>query len=176
MVSFHYSKYISMYSIAVTATQATIDKRPEMVEKMVTALLRGFKFTVANPAEAVKITSKLHPELDADYVRRPRSTRLLEGMWDETSKAKGIGILDAGKMQATRDTVVKYWKLKTEPPMDAALHEPLRRGRPQGRQVDARAARRRGRADAGVRGLLRSGRARCGSCGRRPSSCPASGR
>jgi hypothetical protein len=39
-------------------------------------------------------------------------------MWDETSKAKGIGILDAGKMQATRDTVVKYWKLKAEPPMD----------------------------------------------------------
>jgi hypothetical protein len=39
-------------------------------------------------------------------------------MWDETSKAKGIGILDAAKMQATRDTVVKYWKLKTEPPMD----------------------------------------------------------
>jgi len=117
MVSFHYAQYISMYSIAVTATQTTIDKRPEMVQKMVTALLRGFKFTVANPAEAVKITSKLHPELDADYVKASVDT-LLEGMWDETSKAKGIGILDAGKMQATRDTVVKYWKLKAEPPMD----------------------------------------------------------
>jgi len=67
-----------MYSIAVTATQATIDKRPEMVQKMVTALLRGFRFTVANPAEAVKVTSKLHPELDADYVKASVDT-LLEG-------------------------------------------------------------------------------------------------
>jgi hypothetical protein len=39
-------------------------------------------------------------------------------MWDETSKSKGIGVLDARKMQDTRDTVVKYWKLKTEPPLD----------------------------------------------------------
>ena len=105
------------FTIGVTATQVTIDKRPEMVQKMVTALLRGFKFTVANPAEAAKITSKLHPELDADYVKASVDT-LLDGMWDETSRAKGIGILDQAKMQATRDTVVKYWKLKNEPPLD----------------------------------------------------------
>jgi NitT/TauT family transport system substrate-binding protein len=117
MVSFHYARYLSMYSLGVTASQATIDKRPEMVQKMVTALLRGFKFTVANPAEAAKITSKLYPELDADYVRASVDT-LLEGMWDETSKAKGIGVLDVKKMQDTRDTVVKYWRLKAEPPLD----------------------------------------------------------
>src|SRR5260370_40219863 len=97
-----------MYSIGVTATQATIDKRPEMVQKMVTVLLRGFKFTVANPAEAVKGTSHLHPELDAGYVKASVDT-LLEGMWAETSMAKGIGILARGKMQATPDTVVQYW-------------------------------------------------------------------
>jgi NitT/TauT family transport system substrate-binding protein len=117
MVSFHYANYLSMYSLGVVATQTTIDRRPEMVQKMVTAILKGFKFTVANPAEAAKIVSKLYPELDADYVRASTDT-LLEGMWDETSKAKGIGIIDAKKMQATRDTVVKYWRLKVEPPLD----------------------------------------------------------
>jgi NitT/TauT family transport system substrate-binding protein len=117
MVSFHYAQYLSLYSLGVTATQTTIDKRPEMVQKVVTALLKGFTFTVGNPAEAAKIVSKLHPELDKDYVRASVDT-LLEGMWDETSKAKGIGIIDAKKMQATRDTVVKYWHLKAEPPLD----------------------------------------------------------
>lgn len=109
---------MSMYSNAVTVTQATIDKRPEMVAKVVTALLKGFKFTIANPAEAVAIVSKLHPEIDKEYVRASVDT-LLEGMWDETTRGKGIGIIDAKKMRDTRDTVVKYWKLKTEPPLDA---------------------------------------------------------
>ena len=118
MATFRYAQYMSMYSNAVTVTQTTIDKRPEVVGKVVTALLKGFKFTVANPAEAAAIVGKLHPEVDKEYVRAAVDT-LLEGMWDETTKAKGIGIIDAKKMQDTRDTVVKYWKLKTEPPLDS---------------------------------------------------------
>ena len=53
-----------------------------------------------------------------DIVRSAVDT-LIEGMWDETSRSKGIGMIDAKKMQATRDTVVKYWKLKAEPPVDS---------------------------------------------------------
>jgi len=118
MATLRYSQYMSMYSNALTVTQATIDKRPEMVGKVVTALLRGFKFTTANPAEAAAIVSKLHPEIDKEYVRASVDT-LLEAMWDETTKARGIGVIDAKKMQETRDTVVKHWKLKTEPPLEA---------------------------------------------------------
>src|SRR5438552_11004142 len=113
MATFRYAQYLSMYSNAVTVAQTTVDKRPEMVGKVVTALLKGFKFTTANPAEAAAIVSKLHPEVDKEYVRAAVDT-LLEGMWDETTKAKGIGIIDAKKMQDTRDTVAKYWKPKTE--------------------------------------------------------------
>jgi NitT/TauT family transport system substrate-binding protein len=117
MATFRYSQYMSMYSNGVTVTQTTIDKRPEMVGKVVTALLKGFKATVANPNDAAASIAKLYPEIDKDYIRAAVDT-LLEAMWDETSKAKGIGMLDAKKMQDTRDTVVKYWKLKTEPPLD----------------------------------------------------------
>jgi len=117
MVTFRYSQYISMYSNGITVTQTTIDKRPEMVGKVVTAVLKGFKTTIANPAEAGAIIAKLYPEADKEYIRASIDT-LLEGMWDETTKSKGIGIFDAKKMQDTRDTVVKYWKLKTEPPLE----------------------------------------------------------
>jgi NitT/TauT family transport system substrate-binding protein len=117
MATFRYSQYMSMYSNGITVTQTTIDKRPEVVGKVVIALLKGFKGTVANPNEAAAIITKLYPEVDKEYIRASVDT-LLEGMWDETSKSKGIGVLDAKKMQDTRDTVVKYWKLKTEPPLD----------------------------------------------------------
>jgi NitT/TauT family transport system substrate-binding protein len=117
MATFRYSQYMSMYSNGVTVTQTTIDKRPEMVGKVVGALLKGFKTTIANPGEAAAIITKLYPEADKEYIRASVDT-LLEGMWDETTKSKGIGMLDAKKMQDTRDTVVKYWKLKTGPPLD----------------------------------------------------------
>lgn len=117
MATFRYSQYMAMYSNGITVTQTTIDKRPEMVGKVVIALLKGFKATVANPADAAAIVMKLYPEADKEYIRASVDT-LIESMWDETTKAKGIGVLDARKMQDTRDTVVKYWRLKTEPPMD----------------------------------------------------------
>jgi NitT/TauT family transport system substrate-binding protein len=117
MATFRYSQYMSMYSNGITVTQTTIDKRPEVVGKVVISLLKGFKATIANPNEAATIITKLYPEVDKEYIRASVDT-LLEGTWDETSKSKGIGVLDAKKMQDTRDTVVKYWKLKTEPPLD----------------------------------------------------------
>ena len=117
MVSFRYAQYMAMYSNGVTVNQATIDKRPEMVGKMVTALLKGFKATVADPNDAAAVIMKLYPESDKEYIRASVDT-LLEAMWDETTKAKGIGVFDPRKMQDTRDTVVKHWKLKTEPPLD----------------------------------------------------------
>jgi len=116
MVTFRYAQYLSMYSNGVTVAQTTIDKRPDMVGKVVIALLKGFKATVAQPSEAAAIVAKLHPEIDTEYIRASVDT-LLDAMWDETSKSKGIGIFDAKKMQDTRDAVVKYWKLKTEPPL-----------------------------------------------------------
>jgi len=118
MVSFRYAPYMAMYGNAVAVTQKTMDTRPAMVEKLVGALVRGFKDTVANPDEAARIVSKLYPEIDKEYIRAAVAT-LLEAMWDETTRSKGIGMIDARKMQETRDTVVKYWKLKTEPPVDS---------------------------------------------------------
>jgi NitT/TauT family transport system substrate-binding protein len=117
MATFRYSQYMAMYSNGVTVAQTTIDKRPEMVGKVVIALLKGFQATIANPSQAAAVITKLYPEADKEYIRASVDT-LLEAMWDETSKTKGIGILDARKMQDTRDAVVKYWKLKSEPPLD----------------------------------------------------------
>jgi NitT/TauT family transport system substrate-binding protein len=118
MVSMRYAPYIALYSNAIVVSQKTIDTRAPVVEKIVVALIKGFKDTVANPDEAAKIVSKLYPEIDKEYVRSSVDS-LLEGMWDETSKAKGIGTIDAKKMQGTRDIVVKHWKLKTEPPVES---------------------------------------------------------
>src|SRR5438876_8596167 len=58
MATFRYSQYMSMYSNAITVTQATIDRRPDMVGKVVMAVLKGFKASIANPNEAAAIVTK----------------------------------------------------------------------------------------------------------------------
>jgi NitT/TauT family transport system substrate-binding protein len=118
MVSFRYAPYIAMYGNAVAVTQRTMETRPAMVDKLVGALMKGFKDTLANPDEAARIVTKLYPETDKEYIRAAVDT-LLEAMWDETTRSKGIGMIDGKKMQETRDIVVKYWKLKTEPPVES---------------------------------------------------------
>lgn len=117
MVSFRFAEYLPMYSNSVTVHQRTLDARPEMVKKFLAALVRGFKHTLANPDEAAATVMKLYPEADKEYIRASVDT-LRDSIWDETTKAKGVGVINGEKMTATRDTIVKYWKLKTAPPTD----------------------------------------------------------
>jgi NitT/TauT family transport system substrate-binding protein len=117
MVSFRFAEYIPMYSNSVVVHQRTLDARPEMVRRFLVAMVRGFKYTQANPDEAAAIVMKLYPESDREYIRASVDT-LRESIWDETTKAKGVGIIDREKITATRDTIVKYWKLKVSPPVE----------------------------------------------------------
>jgi len=118
MVSFRFAEYMPMYSNAVIVHQRMLDARPETVRRFLVALVRATRYTLANPDEAAAMVMKLYPESDRDYIRASVDT-LRDAVWDETTKAKGIGIVDPEKMAAMRDTIVKYWKLKASPPLDA---------------------------------------------------------
>lgn len=117
MVTFRFADYIPMYSNSVVVHQRTLDARPEMVRRFLVGMVRGFKHTLAHPDEAAAIVMKLYPESDRDYIRASVDT-LRESIWDETTKGRGVGVIDPQKMAATRDTIVKYWKLKTSPPAE----------------------------------------------------------
>lgn len=113
-VSWHYDKYISKYSVMVIANTKTIEQKPELLRKFVAALLRGYQDTVKDPAAAGEVIMKLHPEFDRTYILS--SAQALTGvMWDDTTRTKGIGVLDSAKMQDTIDVAAKYWKLPRVP-------------------------------------------------------------
>jgi NitT/TauT family transport system substrate-binding protein len=117
MVYFRFAAYVSMYSSSVTVTRAVMEQRPQMLEKLIAALIEGFKFTVANPDDAARIVGELHPEIDKGYLRESLDL-LLYAMWDDTARAKGVGYIDQAKMQGERDLLVKYLKLKASPPIE----------------------------------------------------------
>jgi NitT/TauT family transport system substrate-binding protein len=113
-VSWHYDKYINKYSAMVVTSGKMIEGKPDVLRKLVAALVRGYQDTVKDPTAAGEVIMKMHPEFDRSYILS--SAQALMGvMWDDTTRAKGIGMLDTAKMQQTIDITAKYWKLPTVP-------------------------------------------------------------
>lgn len=120
MVVMRYAAYVKMYSSSVTVTRETMEKRPEMIEKVIIAVIKGLNFTVKNPDEAARIIVELHPDADKAYIRESVDL-LLFAMWDEHNKTKGLGYIDTAKMQGEEDLLVKYLKLKKSVPMESTF-------------------------------------------------------
>jgi NitT/TauT family transport system substrate-binding protein len=117
MTYFRFADYVKMYSSSVTVTRETMERRPDMLEKVIAAVIKGLQYTVQKPDEAARIIVELHPQSDAPYIRESVDL-LLFAMWDEHNKAKGLGTIDQQKMQSEHDLLVKYLKLKSAVPMD----------------------------------------------------------
>jgi NitT/TauT family transport system substrate-binding protein len=113
MVTWPYSKYIEKYSVMTIAGQKLLAK-PDTLRKFTLALLRGYEDAIKSPDAAAATIMKAHPEFDRDYIYA--SARTIDRVvWDPTTKSKGLGVLDARKMDATIDLTSKYWKLPKKP-------------------------------------------------------------
>jgi NitT/TauT family transport system substrate-binding protein len=117
MTFFRFADYVKMYSSSITVTRETMEKRPEMIEKVVAAVIKGLQYTAKNPDQAARIIMELHPKSDAPYIRESVDL-LLFAMWDEHNKTSGLGFIDNGKMQGEHDLLMKYLNLKNATPME----------------------------------------------------------
>lgn len=113
MVTWPYSKYIEKYSVMTIAGPKMLAK-PETLRKFTLALLRGYEDAIKDPDAAAATILKLHPEFDRDYIVSSAKT-IDRVVWDPTTRSKGLGVLDAKKMQSTIDLTAKYWKLPKQP-------------------------------------------------------------
>ena len=115
LVTMRYDQYIQVYGNSVLVNTKLLKQNPDLVQRFITALLKGLKFTVDNPGEAEKIVLKYQPQLDKDFNHDSLQALVESAIWDETTKSKGLGIIDTAKMQNTIDTIAKYWKLERKP-------------------------------------------------------------
>ncbi|WP_033280769.1 ABC transporter substrate-binding protein [Streptomyces sp. NRRL F-525] len=66
VVVFPYSTYLpDLYGNATVTTAAIAAKKPDLVKRFRTALLKGLKYTIQHPDEAGKLLHAKHPETDA---------------------------------------------------------------------------------------------------------------
>ena len=110
LVSFRYDKYIEKYGLMLIASQKTLTERPDVIRKVSLALLRGYQDHIKDPDAAAAAILAVHPELDKDYIQSS-ARNLTNLIWDETTRAKGVGVISQPKMQSTLDLINTYWKL-----------------------------------------------------------------
>ena len=113
MVTWPYNQYIDKYSVMTIAGEKLL-ARPEVLRNFTLALLKGYEDAIRDPQAAADTIMKAHPEFDRDYIVASAKT-IDRVVWDPTTRAKGLGVLDAAKMAATIDLTTKYWKLPRKP-------------------------------------------------------------
>jgi NitT/TauT family transport system substrate-binding protein len=113
MVTWPYSNYIEKYSV-MTIAGAKLLARPDVLRKFTLALLKGYEDATRDPDAAAALIMKAHPEFDRDYIVASART-INRVVWDATTKAKGLGVLDESKLAATIDLTTKYWTLPRKP-------------------------------------------------------------
>jgi NitT/TauT family transport system substrate-binding protein len=114
--AFVYSDYgADFYSNGIGAMEDYIKEKPEVARNFVQATMRGLRFTLDHPKEAVGMLKKHQPQLDVGVALQ--EIDILRKLTD-AKNAKILGAMTKEKMQATQDLLVKYVGLKN--PVDVS--------------------------------------------------------
>ena len=117
MVTWRFDQHINKYSVMVVVTERMINERPETLRRLTLALLKGYQDHLKDADAGAAAIMNTHPEFDRDYIYSSARS-FHENLWDETAKARGIGVLNSEKMQSTIDLTAHYWKLPRKPSPD----------------------------------------------------------
>lgn len=79
-----------MYSSALLTSGKLVDARPDLVQRMTRAVMKGWKFSEQNPEEALKIFLSMNPGIDPKFsgLKLPEVIKLMQS--DDVSK-HGLG-------------------------------------------------------------------------------------
>lgn len=113
---FAYSDHgLDLYSNGVMASQEFIKKNPDAVKRMVRAIHRGFKATVADTDGAIKTMMAVEPLLNAKVEKQRLEYTLRNVMGTPWTKANGFGGVDPKKLDASIKAVVEGYQLARAP-------------------------------------------------------------
>ncbi len=106
------------YSNGIGAMEEYIKEKPQVARDFVQATMKGLKFTLDHPKEAVGMLKKHQPQLDEEVALQ--EVDILRDITD-SKKLKVLGSMTKEKMQETQDLMVKYMDLKDPVPLDQAF-------------------------------------------------------
>jgi NitT/TauT family transport system substrate-binding protein len=114
---------VKSFSIGVTCKRATIEKRPEVCQGFVDALLEGLKYVYLNPEKSVELHMKSVKELQGGSPLNQKVIEYGQAVGTalgavESFKRNGLGYMDPALIATTVNTVKTYMDAKNVPELD----------------------------------------------------------
>ncbi len=106
------------YSNGIGAMEDYIKAKPDVTRNFVQATMKGLRFTLDHPKDAVAMLKKHQPQLDTDVALQ--EVEILRNISD-AQNLKVLGSMTKEKMSATQDLMVKYMDLKDPVNIDDAF-------------------------------------------------------
>ena len=98
---------LELYANGIAATEDFITKSPDVLKRFVSAALKGWKFTIANPEKAAADQIKHVPSLKPETIVAEIKIVADLAVTADTRK-NGLGWFDPAKMKSNVDFVVQY--------------------------------------------------------------------
>jgi NitT/TauT family transport system substrate-binding protein len=108
---------LDIYSSGLLARDDLVESKPDLVNRFVAATMKGVAWAVENPDEALRIFLKHNPAVDPEQAR-DHFRMAVRHLMTDTAKQKGVGYMEADKMQRTVDVVGTYFDAKGIKPED----------------------------------------------------------
>jgi NitT/TauT family transport system substrate-binding protein len=108
---------LDFYSNGIIAGDSLIKEQPDLVRRFVAATVRGMEAAFADPAEAGRILSKFHPQIEP-AIGQAETEAVRELAVTPVTRARGLGYIDPRKMEQTRDVVAESFSLSRRIPVE----------------------------------------------------------
>jgi len=101
------------YTSVLVTSDDLVEERPQWVEKIVSASIRGWKKYLESPEETNEYIHRVNPQMDLDILAY--GARTLEPLvLDQTAELEGIGTMSRARWQTLADQLVETGQLKRE--------------------------------------------------------------
>ncbi|MEM4567990.1 MAG: ABC transporter substrate-binding protein [Sulfolobales archaeon] len=115
IVVFRYDSYLPLVGNGIVVNEDFLKKNPEAVRKFLRAFIKGLKYSIQNPDEAIAILTQRDPTLNKD-VEKKRLLMALEiinvkGVTDKY----GFGYVDPSVIERNIDVIVSAFGLSRRP-------------------------------------------------------------
>lgn len=118
IVIFKYSDYLNILGNGIVVNQNFLEKNPEAVKRFLRAVIKGIRYAIQNPDEAIEMVLKKDPTLNKD-VEKKRLLMALElinvkGITDKY----GLGYVESSVIEKNIEVIVETFGLERKPTLD----------------------------------------------------------
>jgi NitT/TauT family transport system substrate-binding protein len=111
---------VDLYGNAIIVNTDFADANPELVTGFISAVAKGWKDAIADPAAAIDVLMKYNPAADAGFETERFQMSVDDNVLTDFVKEHGMGNIDVDRLASSIEQTKSVYEFQTEP--DASLY------------------------------------------------------